>query len=319
MSRCRQTERLLDVTFSGSDLTRVQADHAVACGDCARALAEARRFDRELGRIGHDLAAEPMTATGPDPARRASTMSPPRLGHPLTWGRGRWAFVLAAVAVVLIAVMGVVRAPNPVVANWTSVPTSSERDALEADTVRACREQATRQQRVGREADWPEDPSLQSVFRLPLVAHDQRGEASAALFAAEEGEAMICAVIPVAGQPPYVELGGGGELIPEDFGPLEVWTATAGWNSDYGGRWEIAGKVDQDVASVTMIREDGIDVVATLDHGWFLAWWPSESEPVSAELHAGDGELIERISFGDEYAHEPSCKISFLDVLCFWH
>lgn len=322
MSRCRQTDSLLDSSLAGIDLTRAQAEHASRCQMCARAVMTSNRFDGALRRLAADLSPEQMprpsaiARTSP-PQARATTIARWRGGISARTGRP-W-IALAAAIVVLVVVAGVVSAPDSVLGSWTSVPTSSERGALDDTTVRACREQAATLQHVGEAAGWPEDSNLELVDRLPLVAHDQRGEASAALFAGEdESAALICAVIPVAGQPPYVELGGGGELVPDDFGPIEIWTATAGWNSDYGGRWEVAGKVDGQVARVTMIREDGRDVVATIDHGWFLAWWPSESEPVSVDLHAADGELIERISLGARYAHEPSCKLSFLDRICLW-
>jgi len=62
MSRCAQTDRLLDAIFASADLTRSQADHAAGCSECARALAHARRFDGELHRTGAEMSPEPMPA-----------------------------------------------------------------------------------------------------------------------------------------------------------------------------------------------------------------------------------------------------------------
>jgi len=224
-----------------------------------------------------------------------------------------WTAALAAVAAGLI-VLAVVLGPPSAVASWTPAPTSSDPEALPDATVDSCRQQAGRLINVGVRADRPEDPSLRAMGRLPLVAYDQRGEASAALFADEEARAAwICAIVPVAGQPPYVELAGGSALVPDDLGPVEIWTATAGWNSDYGGRWEIAGRVDPEVEQLTVVTEDDRQVVATLSDGWFLAWWPSEAEPVRIDLHTADGVLLDTIDLGDRYALEPSCK-----VFCLW-
>lgn len=61
-------------------------------------------------------------------------------------------------------------------------PTSSDLAALDAATRQACREQALRLIGVGRQARWPEDPTLEAMRQMPLVAFDQRGAASAALF-----------------------------------------------------------------------------------------------------------------------------------------
>jgi hypothetical protein len=62
MSRCAQTDGLLDAVFASADLTRSQADHAAGCSECARALAQARRFDGELDRTGAELSPELMPA-----------------------------------------------------------------------------------------------------------------------------------------------------------------------------------------------------------------------------------------------------------------
>jgi hypothetical protein len=58
MSRCRQTDALLDAVFAAMDLTRSQAAHAASCSECAHALSQARRFDATLERIGVDLSPE---------------------------------------------------------------------------------------------------------------------------------------------------------------------------------------------------------------------------------------------------------------------
>lgn len=231
--------------------------------------------------------------------------------------RGPWMAAAATVAIVVI-VAAIVWRPASAFGSWTSEPTTSDPQALADDTARACRQQAQTLVRVGEQADWPDDPALAAMERVPLVAYDQRGEASAALFADRETDSMwICAIVPVTGQPAYVELAGGTGLIPEDLGQVEVWTATAGWNSDYGGRWEIAGRVDAAVGQLTIVTEDEREVIATIDDEWFLAWWPSESEPVRLELHDAGGSLLDTIDLGDRYAHEPSCRLAFLEF-CLW-
>ena len=264
----------------------------------------------DLSREDHALMERISSAYG---AYRFSRTRPPRRQRLRPW--------LAAAAMVAagVVVAGVVLRPTSALASWTSTPTSSNPDALAADTEAACREQAATLVRVGQQADWPDDPALATMGRVPLVAFDERGAASAALFADRATASVwICAIIPVAGQPPYVELGGGSGTIPEDLGEIEIWTATAGWNSDYGGRWEIAGRVDSTVGQVTIVTADGRAVVATLDGGWFLAWWPTTSEPVRIDLHDADGALLDSVGLGDRYIYEPSCRITLLDRICLW-
>ena len=226
-----------------------------------------------------------------------------------------WGVMAAAVVVAILA--GIALNRPSALAGWTSAPTSSDPGELTAATDAACRDEArTRLEMWQRGA--PRDPALQAMKDLPLVAYDRRGEASSALFAdAGARHVLICVIIPVAGQPPYVELTGGSGVVPDDFGPVEVWTASSGWNSDYGGRWEIAGRVDSDVAELALSRADGESVIATVHDGWFLAWWPSTSEPVGLELRAADGELLRSVDLAGHFAHEPSCRLSFLG-LCLW-
>ena len=239
--------------------------------------------------------------------------------RPLRENRLRPWLAAAATVAVLVVVAGIVWRPPSAFATWTSAPTSSDPQALAADTASACRQQAATLMQAGDQADWPEDPALAVMGRLPLVAYDQRGDASAALFADRETDSIwTCAIIPVAGQPPYVELSGGAGLIPEDLGSIEIWAGTASWNWDYGGRWQLAGRVDPNIGQVTIVTEDDRTVIATIDDGWFLAWWPSESGPVRIDLHDADGELLDSIDLGDRYAHEPSCRISLLDRFCLW-
>jgi plasmid stabilization system protein ParE len=62
MSRCAQTDRLLDTVFASADLARSDAEHLAVCTECSRTLAQARRFERELHRATAELSPEPMPA-----------------------------------------------------------------------------------------------------------------------------------------------------------------------------------------------------------------------------------------------------------------
>jgi len=96
MSRCRQTDALLDATFAGTQLTRAQAAHAAHCAECARALSQARRFDNELHSIGVDVTPESMHPTLEVSSESATDERRDRL---MTWRRG----TVGGVAVVLLA------------------------------------------------------------------------------------------------------------------------------------------------------------------------------------------------------------------------
>lgn len=228
-----------------------------------------------------------------------------------------WLASFAAV-VALIVVGTIALRPPSTLATWTREPTPSEVNALADASEGTCREEAAQWQRRGAQARWPDDPAMGAMSALPLVAHDQRGEASATLFAdADSRSAAICTIIPVAGQPPYVELAASTDLIPEDFGSISVWMATAGTNWDYGSRWEIAGRVVAPADDVVIVRSDGERVTATLRDGWFLAWWPDSSHP--AQLLISSGDEVEAVDLGDRYdSGGPPCRVMVLDEVCIW-
>ncbi len=230
-----------------------------------------------------------------------------------------WLASLAAVSAAVV-VGAIVLQPRSALATWTSEPTSSELPALTDATEDACREQAATRLGVGTRAGWPDDPTMRDMARLPRVAHDQRGEASAALFAdVDSGTMAICVIIPVAGQPDEVELTGGTGGIPEDFGSVSVWMAAGGSNWDYGSRWEIGGRVAADVDELVIVRADGERVTATIDGGWFLAWWPSSSHAAQLQITTGDD--VQTVELGDRYnLGGPPCRVGvpFLGDFCIW-
>ena len=227
-----------------------------------------------------------------------------------------WLASFAAVAA-LVVVGAIALRPPSALATWTREPTSSELETLADASEDACREQAAAWQRRGAQAGWTDDPAMSDMSALPVVAHDQRGEASATLFAdADTRTAAICAIIPVAGQPPYVELVATQDLAPEDFGSASIWMAAAGSNWDYGSRWEIAGRVPATADDVVIVRSDGERVTATLRDGWFLAWWPDSGHPVQLEITSD--EKVEIVDLGDRYPMDGPCRLTILDRWCLW-
>lgn len=97
MSRCHETDALLEAVFTDAQLSRAQAAHLAACAECAHLLSQARRFDTELGSIGLDLTPEPMPAAA---ELLAVTAPIPRKGSPMTWKRNLIGAALAAGALV---------------------------------------------------------------------------------------------------------------------------------------------------------------------------------------------------------------------------
>ena len=122
MSRCVRTDGLLEATFNGGGLSRDQIDHAVACVECARTLAQARRFEDELRRVGMDLTPESMADAIDAGAGASDGMGGRTMGWPI-----RWAWAAAAAGAVLIGAVWLGGTMNESVPSGESRGPSDER------------------------------------------------------------------------------------------------------------------------------------------------------------------------------------------------
>lgn len=98
MNSCRTSRSLLEAAVSGDPASPSDVEHATDCPQCARLLAQVRRFDAELLRATDELVTEPMAHYSADLAGRRNTMArraltPVAAGLVLVamiFGGGRW-------------------------------------------------------------------------------------------------------------------------------------------------------------------------------------------------------------------------------------
>ena len=64
----------------------------------------------------------------------------------------------------------------------------------------------------------------------------------------------------------------------------------------------VDGRTQPGVTGVTLVRDDGQDVVATVADGWFVAWWPGGSSAGSAEVTTASGTTTEPLVPGPQPA-----------------
>lgn len=55
----------------------------------------------------------------------------------------------------------------------------------------------------------------------------------------------------------------------------------------------VDGRTQPGVTGVTLVRDDGQDVVATVAGGWFVAWWLESASAGSAEVTTASGTTTE--------------------------
>jgi hypothetical protein len=141
----------------------------------------------------------------------------------------------------------------------------------------------------------------QEIFEsLPLVVVDRRGRAAVALFAERrpDGQAVVtCMTIAeVEGGPPVN--GGGGSATaamesPPD-GPLRLISALRD-QSDAGIYTAYIGHVDPEVVQVTVERNSGDSVIASVANGYFVAWWPGEAHATNLMAYGDGGRVLAEI------------------------
>ncbi len=99
MNRCGRTEAIVDTLLDGAALSRDQVEHATTCADCARRVAQARRFEEELHRVGDALTPEPLA-----PILATSHAMTGGTGHAVLGRQSWWAGLGVAVAVLVTIV-----------------------------------------------------------------------------------------------------------------------------------------------------------------------------------------------------------------------
>ncbi len=57
----------------------------------------------------------------------------------------------------------------------------------------------------------------------------------------------------------------------------------------------VDGQTASGVTGVTLVRDDGQDVVATVSDGWFVAWWPGSATATSSQVSKASGTVSEQL------------------------
>lgn len=146
-------------------------------------------------------------------------------------------------------------------AGWQPIPTTPDQ-ALATDAKATCLA----------------DPSLPA---MSLVAQDQRGTAATLVYTGG-GELAICLVVRdpsgavVAATSGVSHLEGRSGALTFDTG------ISAPKASNDPGIRIVAGRVDAIVKGVRVSRADGLTVDATVNSGYFVAWWPTDDDAVNA-------------------------------------
>lgn len=164
----------------------------------------------------------------------------------------------AAAAIIVIAFSG--SAATPAFAGWSARPTVALPRQITAATRRC------------------------GLARPVLV--DARGPYTAAVFASRTGGSACV-------EGPAVSFVGsiGGTRAPDNPIPADqIHTAVATASDTAGHAFVLlAGRVGAAVRAIVIHRSNHIDVIASVKHGWYLAWWPARAHAINATVTTTDG------------------------------
>lgn len=132
--------------------------------------------------------------------------------------------------------------------------------------------------------DWPAPREVSVV--------DWRGDMTMVLYTGPQSESL-CMRTPtgvsmsghenVKGREPL------GDRLFADFAPQMGMTDVDGSNSTK----ILTGRVSPKVGKVVISTEDGLEVTATTDNGWVVAWWPSLGNPEHVRLYDQAGSVLQ--------------------------
>lgn len=194
---------------------------------------------------------------------------------------GRWVrrgVLLAGAAAALTVAVSVsgVFGGGTAYATWTATPTVLPADQ-EAKVVLACRDTFTR----GSDAERENYRDLAAgVTTADLILTDTRGDWTFVVLSDNESGVEASCLVEKLDEdllPEFAASGGASfgnpRRAPQPDQILGVGVSTAA--GDDGIYWTTHGTVGSNVAAVTVVSADGLRIEATVQNGWFAAWWPS--------------------------------------------
>jgi len=193
------------------------------------------------------------------------------------------AAVIATVAVVVdtrstptVVALGSGSIPAAALETWTSVPSQLEPRSAVAENCAAT---------LNAIPGIPDTPVV-------VLNSDLRGQVGSVILAQDQYTAWC---VGTDGEPMYLLLEGPG-FVPATVSADAIDLGPSGGRIPPHGYSFAAGHAGPDVARVTL-NEDGIEVAANVENGWWTAWWPSDDETLLVDgtftVETTDGTVTE--------------------------
>ena len=219
---------------------------------------------------------------------------------------------LAGAATVGTALAVVLGGSTPAYAGWSASPTTAAAPSPAAD--------ASCQSQLSGTYPGATGASLGSGAWQNVLT-DVRGPFTVALFQ-DDGAYAACFTSPSFTQVNQVTAGGGAGAQENSVGvhrlsgsgssPASGVSGTVAGGTSSGDLQQVMqthlsisgegpytlveGRTASGVTGVTLVRDDGQDVVATVEDGWLVAWWPGSATATSAQVTSPSGTTSEALS-----------------------
>jgi hypothetical protein len=256
--------------------------------------------------------------TGAAERLRAVEYHPRRRGRAAPVALGAAAAGAATAGTALAVVLG---GAAPAYAGWSATPTAATTAAPSPQAEQSCLTSLPSNEPAGGQLGSGSWQSVLTDVRGPFtVALFQNSGAYAACFtsasftevtqvsaddsAATNAQSVSGTVrIPRSSAPPSdmstVLVGG------TSSGDLQNVVQTELSTTADGPYTLVDGRVASGVSAVTLVLDDGQDVVATVSDGWLIAWWPGDAAATSAQVTTASGTRTETLQSAAKTPPEP--------------
>jgi hypothetical protein len=239
-----------------------------------------------------------------------------RLGVPVAVGAAAAASAATAGTVLAVVLGGAA----PAYAGWSPTPTSSETAAPSSQASQSCLSSMPPSEPGGQLGSGAWQPVLTDVRGPFTVALFQNSGAYAACFtsasftevsqvSANNGSASSAG----SANGTVRDLGAGGPaggmssatVGGTSSGDLQNVVQTHTSTTADGAYTLVDGRVASGVTAVTLVLENGQDVVTTVADGWLIAWWPGDAAATSAQVTNTSGTTTETLQSADKGPATP--------------
>jgi hypothetical protein len=178
-----------------------------------------------------------------------------------------------AAAVAVVALIGLGAGASNAFAGWTPTPTPPAPAQL-GRAEASCKQQSP-------------------VAGLPLRLSDTRGPFTFSVYADSDSSATC-----ISG-PTFTSVSADSSSAPVSIPPGQVLLRSSHVTNRDGQAYSFAvGHTGAGVSAVTLNLDDGTSVTATVENGWFVAWWPSAHAVSSADVTTPSGVKTQTFDHG---------------------